>query len=152
MVVAVSADQPGEALPRVATAQVALDFPGHEARKASVYAGDYAGSSLAVIPDITSDGIDDILVGAGRHNSDAGAAFVVSDSVSGTISLSSAMSTLLGTVEGDYAGSTVASAGDVDANGLADILVGATGEGSVPSPPSPTPDPEVFRTLCTGRI
>ena len=40
MVIAVSADQPGEALPRVATAQVALDFPEHEARKASVCALD----------------------------------------------------------------------------------------------------------------
>ena len=36
MVIAVSADQPGEAFPRVATAQVPLHFPGHEARKASV--------------------------------------------------------------------------------------------------------------------
>ena len=36
MVVAVSADQPGEAFPRVATAQVPLHFPTHEARKASV--------------------------------------------------------------------------------------------------------------------
>ncbi len=40
MVVAVSADQPGKALPRVATAQVALDFAGHEARKGSVCALD----------------------------------------------------------------------------------------------------------------
>ena len=40
MVVAVATDQPGEALPRVATAKVALDFPGHEARKGSVCALD----------------------------------------------------------------------------------------------------------------
>ena len=41
MVVAVSADQPGEAFPRVATAQVPLHFPTHEARKASVCAPDH---------------------------------------------------------------------------------------------------------------
>ena len=43
MVVAVSADQPGEALHSLRisdTAQVALDFPEHEARKGSVCALD----------------------------------------------------------------------------------------------------------------
>jgi hypothetical protein len=38
MVVAVAADQPSVALPRVATAQVALDFPEYEARKSSICA------------------------------------------------------------------------------------------------------------------
>ena len=53
MVVAISADQPGEALHSLRisdTAQVALDFPGHEARKGSVCALDNRlelGESLA---------------------------------------------------------------------------------------------------------
>ena len=40
MVVAVATDQPGEALTWVATAKVALDLSGHEARKRSVCAFD----------------------------------------------------------------------------------------------------------------
>ena len=40
MVVAVSTDQPGKALAWVATAQVALDLSGHEARKRTVCAFD----------------------------------------------------------------------------------------------------------------
>ena len=60
MVVAVSADQPGEALPRVATAQVALDFPEHEARKGSVCAlGNHLelGESVAHEPCSKSPGV-----------------------------------------------------------------------------------------------
>lgn len=76
--------------------------------------------------DIDQDGFDDILVGSSQAE-DAGAAYLVLGPVSGTVSLADADGTWTGETRYDNVGGAVAGAGDVDADGYPDWLVGATG-------------------------
>ena len=92
--------------------------------------GDLAGSAVAGAGDVDGDGLSDLLVGAhyvDGGGEDSGAAYVVLGGVSGTFDLSSAHAHLSGEAAGDYAGAAVAGVGDVDGDGLADLLVGAEG-------------------------
>ena len=87
---------------------------------------DRAGYGVAV-SDVDGDGVEDLLLGA--YASDtvgtaAGAVYLFSGPVSSGTSLSDA-STLLGEVGGDRAGIVLSAAGDVDGDGLDDLLVGA---------------------------
>jgi hypothetical protein len=95
-------------------------------------ASDIAGCAVAGAGDTDGDGLDDILVGAWGADAGAddltGAAYLLLGPVQGIASLSDADARLVGEQAGDYAGSSVASAGDVDGDGLDDILVGAWGE------------------------
>jgi Ca2+-binding RTX toxin-like protein len=96
----------------------------------------YAGFSVASAGDINGDGFADILVGAkyapGVFEARPGAAYVVFGKASGfspTLELSGLHSangfTLNGVDPGDQAGFAVASAGDVNGDGISDLLVGA---------------------------
>ena len=92
---------------------------------------DYAGTSVAGGGDINGDGYDDLLIGAygdDDGNSQAGAVYVVFGAVSGELDLSQADIKLIGEDAGDFSGQAVASAGDVNGDGLDDILVGAYGD------------------------
>jgi hypothetical protein len=91
-------------------------------------AGDYAGGSVDGIGDHDGDGYDDIIVGAYANDdggSTAGAAYVVEGNQTGTLSLGSAGIERYAEGASDYAGCSVAGAGDVDGDGYADVLVGA---------------------------
>ena len=106
-------------------------------------ANDFAGWSVTELGDVNGDGIDDVLIGAqladpgGRVN--AGAAYVVFGRESGeafdaTLSLSS-LSTdegfrIDGPVQGDAVGWSVAAGGDVNGDGIDDILIGARNSGA----------------------
>ena len=85
---------------------------------------------LASAGDVDGDGFDDLLVGA-RYNDEggpnAGAAYLVTGPVQGTVSLSNAEAKLLGENENDVAGYSVSTAGDQNGDGLPDLLVGAYG-------------------------
>ena len=90
--------------------------------------GDEAGRDIAFAGDVNGDGLSDILVGASYEDSggaDAGAAYLVHGPVTGTVDLADADARLLGHVPGERAGYSVATAGDVDGDGLDDVLVGA---------------------------
>jgi len=88
---------------------------------------DQAGRVVAFAGDVDGDGLDDALVGA-RNNDDAdtnaGVAYLVYGATSsGALDTAGVM--LQGAAAGDAAGYAVESAGDVDGDGLDDVLVGA---------------------------
>ncbi len=91
-------------------------------------AQDYAGIATRLDGDVNADGVDDILIGAylnGEGGTEAGAAYVVFGPVTGTVDLSAADAKLVGEDAGDRAGLGVAMSGDVDDDGVNDVLVGA---------------------------
>ncbi len=81
-------------------------------------AGDNAGIDVSGLGDFDGDGRDDIVVGA----SGGDRAYVVRGGTSGTVSLSSATLRMDSTGLGERC---VQQAGDIDADGLVDVLVGA---------------------------
>ena len=92
--------------------------------------GDYAGSSVVGVGDLDADGYADLLVGSSGQDSgggNAGAVYLIHGPVTGTMSLSSADARLTGEDGGDQAGWAAAAAGDVDGDGVDDMLVGAFG-------------------------
>jgi len=95
-----------------------------------IYSGDASGIALAGLGDVQGDGLDDFVIGAsGRDDSgtDSGAVYLVYGDIytSTTTSLSTADLVLRGEYANDNAGSSLASAGDVDGDGYMDLLVGA---------------------------
>jgi hypothetical protein len=103
---------------------------------------DFSGQSVASAGDVNGDGFADLIVGAAGadpNGSASGASYVVFGKASGfgaNINLSSLDGSngfkLSGAAAGDGSGHSVASAGDVNGDGFADLIVGATGaNGSV---------------------
>jgi hypothetical protein len=98
-------------------------------------AGDNSGRSVASAGDVNGDGFADLIVGAfgaDPHGLESGASYVVFGKVSGfaaNVDLSSLDGStgfkLSGTAAGDHSGISVASAGDVNGDGFADLIVGA---------------------------
>jgi hypothetical protein len=95
-------------------------------------AGERAGTSVASVGDINGDALDDVVIGAPRasHNgrSTSGSAYVVLGRSSGVTDLSDASAAAF-RIDGPQAlaraGASVAAAGDVNGDGVGDILVGA---------------------------
>ncbi len=93
------------------------------------YYGSAAGRAVSAAGDVDGDGHDDLLIGDYRLNHDvwsaAGGAYLVLGPASGTHDLSGADARLLGVESNDWAGDGVAGVGDVNADGFADVMVGA---------------------------
>jgi len=96
---------------------------------------DVSGWSVASAGDVNGDGIDDLIIGAGAadpNGSRSGASYVVFGRTTG-FAANLNLSTLDGTtgfqingeVAGDRSGYSVASAGDVNGDGIDDLIVGA---------------------------
>ena len=102
-----------------------------------VSANDRAGISVSSAGDVNGDGLDDLIVGAflddpnGDYSDNSGAAFVVYGKTDGVAVELSAVEAgtggfaIHGVSAGDFAGSSVSSAGDVNGDGLDDLIVGA---------------------------
>ena len=105
-----------------------MDLTRADARLIGERPQDYAGFSVSDAGDVDGDGHDDVLVGAplnGEGGPDAGAAYLLLGPMTGRLELSSADAKLVGERAGERAGESVSSAGDVNGDGLADMIVGA---------------------------
>ncbi|MEL6342765.1 MAG: MopE-related protein [Myxococcota bacterium] len=93
--------------------------------------GDRAGFSVHNAGDVNRDTYDDILIGAPDRANKAGAVYLVMGGTSITsASLSSAGATFTGVAAGDQAGYSVSTAGDINGDKYADVIVGAPGASS----------------------
>lgn len=92
-------------------------------------AGDGLGASVADAGDVNGDGFDDLIIGAPFNDAagaDAGRAYLVFGAATGiTLDAGSANVVITGEAAGNNFGSSVDSAGDVDGDGFADVVIGA---------------------------
>ncbi|MFK7957012.1 MAG: integrin alpha [Lysobacterales bacterium] len=94
---------------------------------------DYSGSSVSNVGDVNGDGIDDVIIGArGANQPSTGASYVVFGRTSGfpaTLNVSDVNGTngfaLNGVDIGDRSGAAVSGAGDVNGDGISDLIIGA---------------------------
>jgi len=100
--------------------------------------GDYNGSSVSGAGDLNGDGFDDLIIGANgadaNGNSRAGESYVVfggSGGFSPSLDLSAldrASGVLINGIDaGDRSGYSVSNAGDVNGDGIDDVIIGAIG-------------------------
>ncbi len=118
------------------TSRVSLTFAaGSMITISGVAAGNQSGYSVASAGDVNGDGFADVIIGApqaGPVSAASGASYVVfggADLAASSINLSSLNGSngfsILGVSASDTSGYSVASAGDVNGDGFADIIVGA---------------------------
>lgn len=104
--------------------------------------GDLLGISVSDAGDINGDGIDDLIIGAPNGdpngNSNAGETYIVFgkdtdfNSSLNVSSLNGANGFVIeGINSGDWSGESVSGAGDINEDGIDDLIIGATGVGSV---------------------
>jgi hypothetical protein len=121
------ADQPPKTLSASSAASTRFD---------GAASGDHSGSSVSDVGDVNGDGHDDYAIGAPNASPNllllnAGSVFIVFGGASGTVDLNALNGTngyrINAATLGDGAGTAVAAAGDVNGDGVGDLLIGAPG-------------------------
>ncbi len=105
-----------------------LDLSAADARLIGEDGGDAAGTSVAIIADLDEDGYDEILVGAPEDDdggAGAGAVYLFYGPVTGDLDLSTADAKFIGELADDSAGDIVASSGDLNGDGMGDVVLSA---------------------------
>lgn len=102
-----------------------LSSSGDNARLLGESTGSLSGSAVAGLGDLDGDGLEDVGVGAPGYSSSTGKAYVVMGASVRGIDLGASDLELSGESTGSLAGWSVAPAGDVDADGYQDMLVGS---------------------------
>ena len=93
--------------------------------------GDASGRWVAAAGDVDGDGRGDLLIGAHNAGGGLGIAYLVRGrdaAAGGTLQLNQAHARFVGRAAFDHLGYAIASAGDVDGDGLDDVLIGAHGD------------------------
>ena len=92
-------------------------------------AGDLSGSSVSGAGDVNGDGLADVIIGAHGGNSGVGASYVVFGKAGSSpvdlAALGGAGFRIDGVDASDFTGYSVSGAGDVNGDGLGDVIVGA---------------------------
>jgi hypothetical protein len=91
-------------------------------------AGDRSGHSVRGAGDVNNDGRADLLISAYEHG-DGGAVYLILGPVTGSMSLAAADAKLIAGEEDSSTGWSIDGAGDVNADGSDDIIVGANASG-----------------------
>ena len=135
--VAGGADGTGDGLPDLlvgaSDAVWLVDLPlsttrfDRDAHALDAAAGLGLGSSGALVGDLDGDGFGDLALGLADRASAAGGVLVVPGPVIESVRATDVGFLLRGASAADRAGYAVAAAGDIDADGLADLLIGAPG-------------------------
>jgi hypothetical protein len=95
-------------------------------------AGHEAGAALSGVGDVDGDGISDLLVGvpgANTGGTDSGQACLVLGPIGDISSLEEASVCFVGEAAHDRTGLAVSEGGDLDADGVWDLVIGSTGQG-----------------------
>lgn len=93
--------------------------------------GHYSGRSVHVVGDLDGDGLDEVAVAARNADDNTGRIYVVLGKTGGEpVALSKLEAqqkgfVIYGELVGDFAGTTIAGAGDVDGDGRNDLIIGA---------------------------
>ena len=91
--------------------------------------GDLAGDPLSGAGDVNNDGFDDLLFGSSFQGATRGAIYLVHGPVSGGLSLADADAKITGDDTRDMLGMSIDGAGDVNGDGISDVLTGGAGVG-----------------------
>ena len=107
---------------------IEIDLSLADAKLVGEEPDDSAGFDAAAAGDVNGDGYDDLFLGAPANDAggdNAGAAYLVSGPVTGRFDLSRSNAVLVGETTNDLVGEALAGAGDVNADGYDDLIVGS---------------------------